>query len=160
MKPNEVSIANLEQLTDELAAAGWDSTQTNIEDAREAVLNLIAENMVAFLVSKGWAVDETTTLEGAKQMAQFQSFDTFQELVEAHPVCEEAREYSVYRVASHNRNNSPDGRSLCFSGTKFECDEFYNELTHYDRVSDLYLFGTDEDSAVGYSNWKHAGCSY
>ena len=35
-------------------------------------------------------------------------FDTFQELVEAHPVCEEAREYSVYRVASHNRNNSPD----------------------------------------------------
>ena len=74
MKPNEVSIANLEQLTDELAAAGWDSTQTNIEDAREAVLNLIAENMVAFLVSKGWAVDETTTLEGAKQMAQFQSF--------------------------------------------------------------------------------------
>jgi ribosome modulation factor len=63
MKSNEVSTATLEQLTNELAAAGWDSTQTNIEDAREAVLNLIAENM----------------------------------------------------VASHNRNNSPDGRSLCFS---------------------------------------------
>lgn len=30
--------------------------------------------MVAFLISKGWAVDETTTLEGAKQMLQFQSF--------------------------------------------------------------------------------------
>jgi len=43
MKSNEVSTATLEQLTNELAAAGWDSTQTNIEDAREAVLNLIAD---------------------------------------------------------------------------------------------------------------------
>jgi hypothetical protein len=86
-------------------------------------------------------------------------FDTFQELVEAHPICEEARECNVYRVASHNRNNSPDGRCLCFSGTKFECDDFYNDLTHYDRVSDLYLFGDDEDSAVPYGKWKHAGCS-
>jgi hypothetical protein len=86
-------------------------------------------------------------------------FDTFQELVEAHPICEEARECNVYRVASHNRNNSPDGRCLCFSGTKFECDDFHNDLTHYDRVSDLYLFGDDEDSAVPYGKWKHAGCS-
>jgi hypothetical protein len=41
MKLNEVSTATLEQLADELAAAGWDSTQTRIEDAREAVRNLI-----------------------------------------------------------------------------------------------------------------------
>ena len=37
---NDISNATLEQLTDELAAAGWDSTQTEISDAREAMVRV------------------------------------------------------------------------------------------------------------------------
>lgn len=64
----------------------------------------------------------------------------------------------VYVVKSHNRGNTPDGRELCFSGSAAECDRFYNDLTQMDRVSDLYLFGDDEN-AVPYMEWEHAGVS-
>ncbi len=43
----------------------------------EQILNATTADlprMIAFLVSKGWAADENTNLEGAKQMAQFQAF--------------------------------------------------------------------------------------
>lgn len=43
MTRNEAMTATLEQLTDELAAAGWDSTQQTAEEARDAVLRLIDE---------------------------------------------------------------------------------------------------------------------
>lgn len=43
MTRNEVATATLDQLTDELAAAGWDSTQQTVEEAREAVLRLLDE---------------------------------------------------------------------------------------------------------------------
>jgi hypothetical protein len=39
----EIANATLGQLTDELAAAGWDSTQTEIYEAREAVARLLHE---------------------------------------------------------------------------------------------------------------------
>lgn len=39
----EIGSATLDQLTDELAAAGWDSTQTDIYEAREAVARLVSE---------------------------------------------------------------------------------------------------------------------
>jgi hypothetical protein len=39
----QISSATLDQLTDELAAAGWDSTQTDICDARDAVARLLNE---------------------------------------------------------------------------------------------------------------------
>jgi uncharacterized protein YfiM (DUF2279 family) len=37
---DDIATATLEQLTDELAAAGWESTQTEICDAREAMVRL------------------------------------------------------------------------------------------------------------------------
>lgn len=45
---NDIPLATLEQLTDELAAAGWDSTQTEIHDAREAVARLLHETVGPF----------------------------------------------------------------------------------------------------------------
>ena len=39
----QAQTATLEQLTDELAAAGWDSTQQTREEALAAVVNLLAE---------------------------------------------------------------------------------------------------------------------
>ena len=39
----EAQNATLDQLTDELGAAGWDSTQRNRDEALAAVVNLIAE---------------------------------------------------------------------------------------------------------------------
>ena len=39
----QLNDATLDQLTDELAAAGWDSTQTDIAAAREAVARLLCE---------------------------------------------------------------------------------------------------------------------
>lgn len=44
MKREEIQHATLDELTDELAAAGWDSTQTDLREARIAVENLIAEH--------------------------------------------------------------------------------------------------------------------
>lgn len=64
---------------------------------------------------------------------------------------------NVYVVRSHNKGSNPDGRELCFSGTPIEADRFYNELTHAQRVNDLYLFGSTEEDAVGYENWERAG---
>lgn len=43
MTLTQVSVANLEALTEELAAAGWDSTQTSVSSAREAVVRLLCE---------------------------------------------------------------------------------------------------------------------
>lgn len=45
----EIRKATLDQLTDELAAAGWDSTQTDIHDAREAVARLVSETQSLYL---------------------------------------------------------------------------------------------------------------
>lgn len=42
MTIDQVATATLEQLTDELAAAGWDSCEDSIEAARESVLRLLA----------------------------------------------------------------------------------------------------------------------
>ena len=66
---------------------------------------------------------------------------------------------NVYVVRSHEKQSSPDGRELCFTGTPAEADNFYNELTHAQRVSDRYLFGANADNAVGYENWEYAGVS-
>lgn len=43
MTLDQIATANLDQLTDELAAAGWDSTQTELRDAQEAVARLLCE---------------------------------------------------------------------------------------------------------------------
>jgi hypothetical protein len=43
MTLTQVAVANLETLTDELAAAGWGSTQTSVSEAREAVVRLLCE---------------------------------------------------------------------------------------------------------------------
>jgi len=38
---DQIATATLEQLTDELAAAGWDSCETSIDAARESVARLL-----------------------------------------------------------------------------------------------------------------------
>lgn len=48
MKLSQVATASLEALTDELAAAGWDSTQTDIYAARDAVARLLHETVGPF----------------------------------------------------------------------------------------------------------------
>lgn len=40
---SQIATATLDQLTDELAAAGWDSSQTELHDAKEAVARLLCE---------------------------------------------------------------------------------------------------------------------
>jgi hypothetical protein len=48
MHIDQIATATLEQLTDELAAAGWDSTQADIREAREAVARLLHETAGPF----------------------------------------------------------------------------------------------------------------
>jgi len=48
MKFSQIATASLDQLTDELASAGWDSTQTDIRDARDAVARLLHETVGPF----------------------------------------------------------------------------------------------------------------
>jgi hypothetical protein len=43
MTLDQISTATIDQLTDELAAAGWDATQTELHSAREAVARLLCE---------------------------------------------------------------------------------------------------------------------
>ena len=45
---NQIATATLGQLTDELAAAGWDSTQTETRDARDAVARMLNETVGPF----------------------------------------------------------------------------------------------------------------
>lgn len=66
---------------------------------------------------------------------------------------------TVYRVRSHMKNDTPDGREVVFSGTPSECDKFYNDLTHAQRVSNRYLFADEGVDAVDYLDWTHAGCN-
>jgi hypothetical protein len=42
---DQIADATLEQLTDELAAAGWDSCETQIDLARMSVARLLVESM-------------------------------------------------------------------------------------------------------------------
>jgi len=39
---DQIATATLDQLTDELAAAGWDSCETSIDAARESVARLLS----------------------------------------------------------------------------------------------------------------------
>ena len=48
MSFEQIATATIDQLTDELAAAGWDSTQTDIHTAREAVARLLHETVGPF----------------------------------------------------------------------------------------------------------------
>ncbi|MCA9181948.1 MAG: hypothetical protein KDA51_10865 [Planctomycetales bacterium] len=48
MSLSQVSTASLEALTSELAAAGWDSTQTDTYAARDAVARLLVETVGPF----------------------------------------------------------------------------------------------------------------
>ena len=64
MTYGEAMAATLDQLTDELAAAGWDSTQQTREEALEAVLALIAETQ------------PNSEFHGIRTM-QFKSNDTY-----------------------------------------------------------------------------------
>ena len=67
----DIRNASLDTLTDELAAAGWDSTQTDICAAREAVVRLLCESMTTdqlmtaldnagFKSNQDWDVGTTT----------------------------------------------------------------------------------------------------
>jgi hypothetical protein len=72
----DLSLATLDQLTDELAAAGWDSTHVDAHDARQAVARLINEvgylqlydsetgDLITSEVSDDQASDSCLTVEG------------------------------------------------------------------------------------------------
>lgn len=76
MTIDEIATAGLEKLTDELAAAGWDSTMTDRRDAQQAVARLINEagalhlwdsetgELVADVVSDEDAAESAVTPEG------------------------------------------------------------------------------------------------
>ena len=50
MTIDQIATAPLDRLTAELAAAGWDSTQTELSDAREAVARLLYSDVGPFLL--------------------------------------------------------------------------------------------------------------
>lgn len=69
---------------------------------------------------------------------------------------------TIYRVRSHMKQSTPDGREEVFSGTPEECDEYYCDLPHMAVIEDRYLFAEDDedcDDAVDWEDWEHAGCS-
>jgi hypothetical protein len=65
MTLTQVSVADLDTLTNELSAAGWDSTQTELRDAREAVVRLLCEVAGPFDLcdEPGDTIREATTEE-------------------------------------------------------------------------------------------------
>lgn len=86
MTRQEAMNANLDQLTDELAAAGWDSTHQTVEEAREAVLSLIDETQGKQIVTvwyddtsdeSGYVVD----VEDDNGSLTVNVFDDFEEAV-------------------------------------------------------------------------------
>jgi|2_EtaG_2_1085320.scaffolds.fasta_scaffold00153_32 hypothetical protein len=67
MKFTEIRTATLDELTDELAAACWDSTQTELTDAREAVARLIEETQGLDLLSDEDDVIRAATADEAAE---------------------------------------------------------------------------------------------
>ena len=73
---DEISVADLDALTTELAAAGWDSTQSDVRDARQAVARLINDtgdlrmydsdtgDLITSEVSNDHAAESCLTAEG------------------------------------------------------------------------------------------------
>lgn len=45
---DKIATATIDQLTDELSAAGWDSTQTDVQSSRDAVARLLHETAGPF----------------------------------------------------------------------------------------------------------------
>ncbi len=76
MNFSEIANATLEKLTDELAAGGYDSTQTDLSDARSAVACLLNEcgdlrlydsntgELITSTVENGQAKESAQTTEG------------------------------------------------------------------------------------------------
>ena len=54
MTYDKIATATFDDLTSELAAAGWDSTQQTIEEARYAVYRLIDETYQESRIDKEW----------------------------------------------------------------------------------------------------------
>jgi hypothetical protein len=68
---DQIRTATIDQLTDELAAAGRDSTQTDIHDAREAVARLVNQSQPRQLCDSetGEAIRPATDDEAAESIA-------------------------------------------------------------------------------------------
>lgn len=68
----QVKTATLDELTDELAAACWDSTQTNLIDARDAVARLLNElgDLRLYDSETGELITSTVTDDQAAESAQ------------------------------------------------------------------------------------------
>ncbi len=62
--------------------------------------------------------------------------------------------YILYRVASHNRNNVPDGREAVFTGTADEVIKEWESYSAMCRNSDMFLAGAadeEPEEAIGMS---------
>ena len=73
---NDIHAATLEELTDELAAAGWDSTQTRLSDARDAVARLHNSTIGLELVDAetGETIRKATDDEAAESASSVEGF--------------------------------------------------------------------------------------
>ena len=67
-----IASATLDTLTDELAAAGWDSTQTSVMDARDAVARLLNDTADLRLYDSetGELITSSVTDDQAAESAQ------------------------------------------------------------------------------------------
>ena len=71
----EAVAANMDQLTDELAAAGWDSSQQSRHEALTAVIALIAEmnpNSLPAMYHDGYAAAEAGDLREPHKCDEWQ----------------------------------------------------------------------------------------
>lgn len=69
---SQISTASIETLTDELAAAGWDSTQNDIREARSAVARLLNEvdDLRLYDSESGELITSTVDNDQAAESAQ------------------------------------------------------------------------------------------
>jgi hypothetical protein len=83
---NDIATATLEQLTDELAAAGWDSTQTEISDAREAMVRL-------YCASYGLSLCDSETCETLRNATVEEAIESVNAGAEGHILVDGRRCY-------------------------------------------------------------------
>jgi len=90
MNFSQISTATLGQLTDELAAAGWDSSQTEINDARDAVARLLHETFGPF------DLRDSETNEGLREATEGETAESVLAGPEGHILIDGRRCYVAW----------------------------------------------------------------
>jgi hypothetical protein len=162
MKPfshSDLDEATLDQLTDELAAAGWESGQSTEDDARKAVRKLLSETFAKFEALAEFNHQLTTLGFELVDLPLPVGVETEIFLTEGG-LTPNGRIYGVFDSPWHAQQSNADERAICTLGSG-SLPPVLQELgeRNSERLTGAIecMYSTDSESgSVVAATWKHA----